>query len=110
MLHEKFCQRLRLLRLDRGFSQENMAVFLNMSTSGYAKIERGETTIGLDRVEQIAKALEVEIGFSGYFGGDNLAPMYQVSDHEALIGLHGQVAQYEKEILKLKEKMGMQDD
>jgi transcriptional regulator with XRE-family HTH domain len=38
-----------------------MAEKLNMSTTGYAKIERGETQLKIPRLEKIAAALEMEL-------------------------------------------------
>jgi transcriptional regulator with XRE-family HTH domain len=56
-VHEK----IRLLREDKHWSQEDMAAKLNMSVSGYSKIERGETKTYIPKLEQIAKALEVDL-------------------------------------------------
>jgi transcriptional regulator with XRE-family HTH domain len=46
---------LRLLRLQRSWSQEDVAHELNMSLAGYAKIERNITDITLSRIRQLAK-------------------------------------------------------
>ena len=54
-LHE----RIRLLRLQRGYSQENMAYELGLSTTGYGDIERGKTDLTLSRLNQVAKVLRV---------------------------------------------------
>lgn len=58
-LHQNFCKKLRLLRVEKGWSQENMADTLGLSYNGYAKIERGETDISLSRIEQIANVFRV---------------------------------------------------
>lgn len=34
---------------------------LNMSLNGYAKIERGETKLYLDKLEQIAQILDIDV-------------------------------------------------
>ncbi|WP_028667598.1 helix-turn-helix domain-containing protein [Runella zeae] len=47
--------KIRLLRLERGFSQENMADSLGISTTSYGDIERGKTDITLSRLMQIAE-------------------------------------------------------
>jgi transcriptional regulator with XRE-family HTH domain len=57
LLHQK----IRLLRLQKGWSQEIMADKLHMSPNGYGSIERGETNIQLSRVNQIAKLFNVEV-------------------------------------------------
>ena len=38
-----------------------MAEKLNMSLNGYAKIERGETKLYLDKLEQIAQVFDIDI-------------------------------------------------
>lgn len=50
-------ERIRLRRLQQGYSQENMADLLNLSTTAYGDIERGKTELTLTRLGQIAAAL-----------------------------------------------------
>ncbi len=50
-------ERIRLRRLQQGYSQENMADLLNLSTTAYGDIERGKTELTLTRLGQIATAL-----------------------------------------------------
>lgn len=52
-------EKIRLQRLQRGLSQENMADLLNLSTTAYGDIERGKTDLTLSRLTQIAQALDV---------------------------------------------------
>ena len=52
---------IRDYREKRQWSQEQMAERLGMSKNGYAKIERGEVTLNLERLEQIAQILGVGI-------------------------------------------------
>ena len=56
-VHEK----IRFLREAKNWSQEDMAEKLNMSISGYSKIERGETKAYIPKLEQIAEAFEVNL-------------------------------------------------
>ena len=56
-IHEK----LRVIRMCRGWSQDEMAEKLGYSTNGYAKIERGETDIKVDRLGKIAEAIGVDL-------------------------------------------------
>jgi transcriptional regulator with XRE-family HTH domain len=51
--------RIRLLRNSKAFTQENMAELLNMTTAGYAKIERGESDINLTRIQQISEVFQI---------------------------------------------------
>ena len=52
---------IRNLREERDWSQKEMAEKLHMSVNGYAKIERGENSVNIFRLEQIAAILEVDI-------------------------------------------------
>ncbi|GAB4015979.1 helix-turn-helix transcriptional regulator [Spirosoma sp. KCTC 42546] len=52
-------EKIRLERLQRGLSQENMADLLNLSTTAYGDIERGKTDLTLSRLSQIASVLDV---------------------------------------------------
>ena len=52
-------EKIRLQRLQRGLSQENMADLLNLSTTAYGDIERGKTDLTLSRLTQIANVLAV---------------------------------------------------
>ena len=45
-------EKIRLIRELNKWSQEEMAEKLEMSPSGYAKIERGETILSVPRLEQ----------------------------------------------------------
>ncbi len=56
-LHEK----VSLMRILKGLTQENMAEKLNLSTTGYAKIERGETQLKIPRLEKIVEALGIKL-------------------------------------------------
>lgn len=54
-------QRIRELRRSKDYSQENMAVELDITPGAYAKIERGETDPSVTRLIQIAGILEVDV-------------------------------------------------
>jgi transcriptional regulator with XRE-family HTH domain len=54
-------ERISLMRTLKGLTQEEMAKKLNMSTTGYAKIERGETKLQNPRLEKIAESLDLEL-------------------------------------------------
>jgi len=56
-VHEK----IKFLRQARGWSQEEMAMKLDMSPNGYGHLERGKTNIDLLRLEQIANAFDIAI-------------------------------------------------
>lgn len=52
-------EQIRIQRQRKGISQDAMAFFMNMSQSGYSKMERGETDISIARVYQVAEVLEI---------------------------------------------------
>ncbi len=56
---KKVGQKLHLLRIEKGLTQEDMAEQLHLSTSAYCKIEYGETDLTLTRLNKIAKVLGV---------------------------------------------------
>ncbi len=53
-------EKISKLRESKEWSQEQMAEKMSMSLNGYAKIERGETKLHLDKLEQIAQILDVD--------------------------------------------------
>lgn len=59
-------QNLRLLRFQRGWSQEELAALAGMHSTTLSRVERGVCNIGLDHVERLALALEVTV--SGLLG------------------------------------------
>lgn len=54
-------EKIRKFREVKDWSQEQMAEKLNMSLNGYAKIERGESKIYLDKLEQIAQVFDIDV-------------------------------------------------
>ncbi len=46
---------IKLLRIAKSYNQEYMAKKLKISQSGYAKLERGQTEITLNRLQQLAE-------------------------------------------------------
>jgi transcriptional regulator with XRE-family HTH domain len=52
---------IRIERLKKGWSQENMAHMMNISQAAYSKLESGHTTMSLPRLCEIAKILKIEI-------------------------------------------------
>lgn len=56
-----FNKKIRTLREQHLLTQEDMAERMNMSINGYAKIERGETKLHLDKLEKIAQIFDMDI-------------------------------------------------
>jgi transcriptional regulator with XRE-family HTH domain len=54
-------EKVRQIRLVKGFSQENMADMLGVSTTAYGDIERNKTELTISRATEISKILSVSI-------------------------------------------------
>jgi transcriptional regulator with XRE-family HTH domain len=54
-------EKIRKIRELKGLKQENMAKELGITLNGYGKIERGESSISMERLEQISKVFELGI-------------------------------------------------
>ena len=52
-------ENIRLARLRKNYSQQNMADELNISQAAYSKLERDETVMSLERIYEIAEILEI---------------------------------------------------
>ena len=56
-IHDK----IRVMREINQWTQEEMAEKLEMSSNGYAKIERGQSSINVDKLKQIAQIFNIDI-------------------------------------------------
>jgi transcriptional regulator with XRE-family HTH domain len=54
-------EKIRYARLQKGYSQENMADFLGISTSAYGDIERNKTELTISRTKKLASILKISI-------------------------------------------------
>mgnify|MGYP003500419966 FL=1 len=61
MVAKKFGDRIRSLRLKKGFSQEKLALSIDMDRTYYASVESGKRNISIKNIEKIAKGLGVSI-------------------------------------------------
>lgn len=50
-----------MLRKKRNITQDDMAVALNITQRAYSKIETGEAQLKIDRLEEIAKLLNIQL-------------------------------------------------
>lgn len=117
-------EQIRVMREIRHWSQEDMAGKLNMSVSGYAKIERGESKIHLDKLQKIADIFNVDVyqlmqnldkGVVFYMAnnGDNAnyqAAYYSEKDYAKKIEELKTVLSHKDEIIKYKNEMIEQKD
>ncbi len=75
-LHEK----LKVMRLCKSWSQEEMAEKLGYSANGYAKIERGETDIKVEKLSNIADVLGIDLQ---QLLGLNEKNIFNIIDHSS---------------------------
>jgi len=54
-------EKIRLIRESKGLTQEDVAKKLDISVNSYGDIERGNTNLKLNRLEQIAEILGVQL-------------------------------------------------
>lgn len=54
-------EKLKVMRMLKGWSQEKLAEKLGYSLNAYARIERGETDINLRKLERIIKTMGVDL-------------------------------------------------
>jgi transcriptional regulator with XRE-family HTH domain len=56
-------KKIRIARLLRGYSQENMATEIGVRQQTYQLLEKGEISLTKERVENICKILKMDIKF-----------------------------------------------
>lgn len=103
---------IKKLRELKNFTQSYVADFLNMSQSGYGKIERDETDISLSKLKKIATILEVDYNKILSFDDKNVFNIYNnqnsagVVSNQQLINQNEQlISQLFSEISKLREEI-----
>jgi transcriptional regulator with XRE-family HTH domain len=57
----RFGRRLKLLRTERGMSQQDLAEAAGMHRTFIGKLERGQTGMNVDRLDDLARALGLTI-------------------------------------------------
>ncbi|QYH38461.1 helix-turn-helix transcriptional regulator [Algoriphagus sp. NBT04N3] len=60
-IKEKFGQRIRLVRKEKGLSQEELAEKSGLNRPYISAIEQGKRNVSLEVMEKLAVALETEI-------------------------------------------------
>ena len=73
-------EKIRFLRQQKLWSQEQMANYLGMSINGYGSIERGDTDVGLSRLEQIASLFGISL--------QQLFALHEKRDGLSFLGSH----------------------
>ena len=59
-LSQKICKKIKLERIKKGFSQEELALEANMNRNSIWKIETGRVSPSIESLEKIACALGID--------------------------------------------------
>lgn len=102
----KIGDKIRSLRLLKGYSQENIADILGISSIAYGDIERNKTDVSHSRLEQIAKAFGTDL-VNLLLHGEQLANIFSNYTHNHVVG-SGNVVYSEKELRHELEKAQLQ--
>jgi len=69
---KKQAERIRLIRVSKGMSQENVAKALDITVGAYSKIERGVTKLSLNRLGDLSKIFDIDLNeFIRYINGES---------------------------------------
>ena len=105
-------EKIKKLRELKNYTQQHMASELDLSLSGYGKIERNETDISVSKLEKIAKILDTDISSILSFDEKHV---FNISENkQANVSMRDQyinqldlidriIAQYREEIQFLKD-------
>lgn len=94
-------KRIRLLRHQNGWSQEDVAKKLEISIPAFSKIETGITDVNLSRIEQIAKLFDLSIVDLLTFDDSEEQKKYD----EHLKVLNERLKESEAEVVRLQKKV-----
>lgn len=80
----KVGESIKKLRELKNFTQQHMAAELDLSVSGYGKIERDETDVSLNKLERIAEVLGVDMNTILSFDSKNV---FQFTNNQMANGI-----------------------
>ncbi|MET3124927.1 transcriptional regulator with XRE-family HTH domain [Arcicella rosea] len=91
----KIGEKIRQARLLKGYSQENMAELLQISTTAFGDIERSKTELTINRAQKIANLLDINV--LELFGEEVITP-------KIIPNSENETAHLKLEIEKLKKE------
>ena len=101
-------EKIRMVREMNQWSQEEMAEKMNMSTNGYAKIERGETKLNLHKLEQIAQIFNIDV--LELMNSEGKGVLFLMNEHANNTNYYGNPENLTAEIEKLKLTIAHKDE
>jgi transcriptional regulator with XRE-family HTH domain len=100
-------EKIRFIRLFKGWSQEDMASKLEISQNSYAKIERGETDVNFSRLKQIAETLSMEL--SELLNLNEKSVVHLAGSNYIHLNLNGEIHYDSHESSELKHKLEIEE-
>lgn len=82
---EFIINKIKELRISKGFSHDNMAHELDISQAAYTKLENNETKLSVERLFQIAKILDTPINELLELNSDRV---YNQNNYDSATGNH----------------------
>jgi transcriptional regulator with XRE-family HTH domain len=58
---KKLGEKIRLLRSEKGWSQEKLALLADLDRTYISSIEKGERNVSIKVIEKISKAFQIEV-------------------------------------------------
>lgn len=108
---KKQAERLRLIRVSKGMSQENVAKSLEITVGAYSKIERGVTKLSLNRLADLAKIFDIELNdFIRYINGETDSLDRKLSIPGGSVSVHTSSGSMEAEVTLLRKIISLYDE
>jgi transcriptional regulator with XRE-family HTH domain len=99
----RLIENIKNIRKDKGLSQESVAYDLGIDYSTYGKIERGRIGLSVERLDQIARILNVTVQDLYEWDKGNTAP--SADENSTLKECQLQLEQAKKELQVLKNQL-----
>ncbi len=103
-------EKIRSLREQNNLTQTDMAVRMNLSQNGYAKLERGESKLNLEKLQQLSDIFNIDItelvntdkGFNYQYSDNSSSNNYYSNSGQEIEKLH-LIITYKDELLAQKD-------
>ena len=104
--------KLKKLRKQKGWSQEQVADYLSLSQSAYARMESGESSSWANNIDKICEIFEIEI--EDFFKQDNIVINHNQQGGGGYIQIVNQLSeklieQFEKQLVEKDKRIEEKD-
>lgn len=100
---------IRYIRTLKGYSQDDMAYLLNISSTAYGDLEPGKTDVSHSRLEQIAKVLEISLLDLLSFG-EQIANYFANSSNNQVVDGNSNFYSDQKDLVHELEKLKLENE